>query len=85
MVSSELGVVVMKSLYQRPEGCHQYTDLPEVPWDVRKFADETCQIVTRSRAYRYWHQRYSIFSKYDDGIWMTDDAWFGVTPEPVAW
>jgi trimethylguanosine synthase len=33
---------------------------------------------------RYWHQRYSIFSKYDDGVWMTDDAWFGVTPEPVA-
>ncbi|KAL8667528.1 MAG: hypothetical protein Q9202_000744 [Teloschistes flavicans] len=22
--------------------------------------------------------------KYDDGILMTDDAWFGVTPEPVA-
>ncbi|KAK4981729.1 putative diacylglycerol O-acyltransferase tgs1 [Elasticomyces elasticus] len=33
---------------------------------------------------RYWHQRHEIFSKYDDGIWMTDDAWFGVTPEPVA-
>ncbi|KAK2735881.1 hypothetical protein FQN57_001087 [Myotisia sp. PD_48] len=25
-----------------------------------------------------------IFSKYDEGIWLTDDAWFGVTPEPVA-
>ena len=33
---------------------------------------------------RYFAQRYSIFSKYDEGIWMTDDAWFGVTPEPVA-
>ncbi len=33
---------------------------------------------------RYWHQRRRIFSKYDEGIWMTDDAWFGVTPEPVA-
>jgi hypothetical protein len=32
----------------------------------------------------YWAQRYRIFSKYDDGIWLTDDAWFGVTPEPVA-
>ncbi|VUC36103.1 unnamed protein product [Clonostachys rosea] len=29
-------------------------------------------------------QRYSIFSWYDQGICMTDDAWFGVTPEPVA-
>jgi trimethylguanosine synthase len=35
-------------------------------------------------ASRYWQQRHSIFSKYDEGICMTDDAWFGVTPEPVA-
>jgi hypothetical protein len=34
--------------------------------------------------FRYWAQRYTIFSKYDEGIWMTDEAWFGVTPEPVA-
>ena len=37
-----------------------------------------------SRSTRYWQQRYDIFSRYDDGVWMTDDAWFGVTPEPVA-
>jgi trimethylguanosine synthase len=29
-------------------------------------------------------QRYDIFSKYDEGIWMTDDSWFGVTPETLA-
>ncbi|MCJ1395679.1 hypothetical protein MMC18_008565, partial [Xylographa bjoerkii] len=51
-----------------PEGCHHYDEVGEVPWDIQK----------------YFHQRYSIFSRYDDGIWMTDDAWFGVTPEPVA-
>jgi trimethylguanosine synthase len=33
---------------------------------------------------RYWQQRHLIFSKYDEGIWLTDDAWFEVTPEPVA-
>lgn len=33
---------------------------------------------------RYYQQRHQIFSKYDKGIWMTEDAWFGVTPEPVA-
>ncbi|KAL8707479.1 MAG: hypothetical protein Q9220_007511 [cf. Caloplaca sp. 1 TL-2023] len=26
----------------------------------------------------------NLFSKYDDGILMTDSAWFEVTPEPVA-
>ncbi|KAL6247342.1 putative diacylglycerol O-acyltransferase tgs1 [Rhinocladiella similis] len=51
-----------------PEGVHHYETLEEVPWDLQK----------------YWHQGYSIFSKYDDGIWMTDDAWFGVTHESVA-
>ncbi|KAI9701892.1 MAG: hypothetical protein M1836_001236 [Candelina mexicana] len=51
-----------------PEGCHHYQHVGEVPWDIQK----------------YWQQRHSIFSKYDEGIQMTDDAWFGVTPEPVA-
>ncbi|MCJ1223924.1 hypothetical protein MMC12_000567 [Toensbergia leucococca] len=51
-----------------PEGCFHYSDLMDVPWDIQK----------------YYHQRYKIFSNYDQGIWMTDDAWFGVTPEPVA-
>ncbi|KAK1754882.1 hypothetical protein QBC47DRAFT_382047 [Echria macrotheca] len=50
--------------------CHHYTadDFDAIPRDIQK----------------YWHQRYSIFSLYDDGICLTDDAWFGVTPEPVA-
>ncbi|OAA64811.1 Kelch-type beta propeller [Cordyceps fumosorosea ARSEF 2679] len=50
------------------DGCHHYQGTHEVPWDIQK----------------YFSQRYSIFSYYDDGICMTDDAWFGVTPEPVA-
>ncbi|KAL1301722.1 hypothetical protein AAFC00_005928 [Neodothiora populina] len=33
---------------------------------------------------KYWHQRYDIWSLYDEDVWMTNDAWFGVTPEPVA-
>uniref|UniRef100_A0A8H7N9C8 Uncharacterized protein n=1 Tax=Bionectria ochroleuca TaxID=29856 RepID=A0A8H7N9C8_BIOOC len=50
------------------EQCHHYQGRHEVPWDIQK----------------YFSQRYSIFSWYDQGICMTDDAWFGVTPEPVA-
>jgi trimethylguanosine synthase len=51
-----------------PDGVHHYNDGDEIPESIQK----------------YWHQRYDIFSKYDEDIWMTDDAWFGVTPEPVA-
>ncbi|KAH8602559.1 RNA cap guanine-N2 methyltransferase-domain-containing protein [Bisporella sp. PMI_857] len=48
--------------------CHNYETLAEVDYDIQK----------------YWHQRYDMFSFYDDGIQMTDDAWFEVTPEAVA-
>lgn len=54
--------------YGLTDECHHYESRAEVPWDIQK----------------YWQQRHSIFSLYDDGIYMTDDAWFGVTPEPVA-
>ncbi|KAL4929850.1 RNA methyltransferase [Aspergillus undulatus] len=51
-----------------PPEVHHYEHRGQVPWDIQN----------------YWSQRYDIFSKYDEGIWLTDDAWFGVTPEPVA-
>lgn len=67
-----------------PEGCHHYTTLAEVPWDVQKYVSQSLIRDSSDQPFRYWEQRYSIFSKYDEGILMTDDAWFGVTPEPVA-
>ncbi|KAK3383775.1 RNA cap guanine-N2 methyltransferase-domain-containing protein [Lasiosphaeria ovina] len=48
--------------------CRHYEVLGDVPWDIQK----------------YWHQRYSIFESYDYDVRLTDEAWFGVTPEPVA-
>ncbi|GME22156.1 RNA cap guanine-N2 methyltransferase [Neofusicoccum parvum] len=47
---------------------HHYFEIEQVPAEIQK----------------YWWQRYNIWFNYDDGVWMTDDAWFGVTPEPVA-
>ncbi|KAG9248873.1 RNA cap guanine-N2 methyltransferase-domain-containing protein [Calycina marina] len=50
--------------------CFHYTKKSQVEWDVQK----------------YWRQRYDIWTRYDEGegIYMTNDAWFGVTPEPAA-
>ncbi|KAK4165661.1 RNA cap guanine-N2 methyltransferase-domain-containing protein [Cladorrhinum sp. PSN259] len=48
--------------------CHHYDEISEVPKHLQK----------------YWYQRYSIFQYYDYDIRLTDDAWFGVTPEPIA-
>ncbi|CAL3964087.1 unnamed protein product [Diplocarpon coronariae] len=55
-------------LFELTDECHHYTSRRQIEYDIQK----------------YWEQRYSIWSLYDDGIYMTDDAWFGVTPEPVA-
>lgn len=43
-------------------------------------SDVLCTNLTCS----YWHQRYQLFSRYDEGVLLTDAAWFGVTPEAVA-
>jgi trimethylguanosine synthase len=48
--------------------CAHYTAAGQLPPALRK----------------YFHQRHRLFSLYDDGIALTHDAWFGVTPEPVA-
>ncbi|OTA91639.1 hypothetical protein M434DRAFT_75895 [Hypoxylon sp. CO27-5] len=60
----------MKRVHKLPlsSECHHWTRLGEVPWDLQK----------------YWQQRYTIFPNYNEGIYMTYDAWYGVTPEPVA-
>uniref|UniRef100_A0A914D2B0 Trimethylguanosine synthase n=1 Tax=Acrobeloides nanus TaxID=290746 RepID=A0A914D2B0_9BILA len=33
---------------------------------------------------KYWNQRYTYFSKLDDGILMDRESWFSVTPEKIA-
>ncbi|XP_025013458.1 uncharacterized protein LOC8278858 isoform X2 [Ricinus communis] len=33
---------------------------------------------------KYWHQRYLLFSRFDNGIRMDEEGWFSVTPEPIA-
>lgn len=41
-------------------------------------------ILYKTNFCRYWQQRYTIFPFYDSGIRLTNDAWFGVTPETIA-
>ncbi|TKX18968.1 trimethylguanosine synthase [Elsinoe australis] len=50
------------------ENVHHYEAAEDMPQKIQK----------------YWHQRYDIFSRWDEGVWLTDDSWYGVTPEPVA-
>ncbi|KAL9091457.1 MAG: hypothetical protein Q9165_004843 [Trypethelium subeluteriae] len=53
----------------------------ELPEGVQYYR---CRRDMPKRIQKYWPQRHDLFSLYDEGIWLTDDAWFGVTPEAVA-
>jgi trimethylguanosine synthase len=33
---------------------------------------------------KYYAQRYKLFSRYDEGVWLEDEAWFSATPELVS-
>ena len=33
---------------------------------------------------KYWNQRYSIFSRYDEGILLDEESWFSVTHEAIS-
>lgn len=33
---------------------------------------------------KYWAQRHRLFSRYDEGILLTKELWFSVTPEKIA-
>ena len=57
-------------------------DMPQALW---RYVPTCSSVLSTSIDHnRYWAQRYRIFSRFDAGIWLTDDGWFEVTPEPVA-
>lgn len=33
---------------------------------------------------KYWNNRYNLFSRFDEGIWLDYQSWYSVTPEKVA-
>ena len=34
---------------------------------------------------KYWLQRYSLFSLFDEGIILDEEGWYSATPEVIAW
>lgn len=58
----------------------KYT-LDTLPSELRKYIN---LLDLRGNFVRYWHQRYRLFSQYDEGVWMDEEAWYSVTPEGIA-
>ncbi|KAK9237587.1 RNA cap guanine-N2 methyltransferase-domain-containing protein [Lipomyces kononenkoae] len=49
-------------------------------WDQISYSAKTMP----DGLYRYWKQRFSLFSKFSEGIWMDERSWYSVTPEIIA-
>lgn len=45
---------------------------------------QTQPIARDSKLYKYWRQRFNLFSRYDDGIQLDNESWWSVTPENIA-
>lgn len=44
----------------------------------------TVQPPVRKDLLKYWQRRYTLFSKFDEGIVLNDQQWYSVTPEASA-
>lgn len=49
-----------------------------------KSMNNIASIKKDNRIYKYWCQRYNLFSRFDDGIQMDFESWYSVTPENIA-
>ncbi|KAH8264257.1 hypothetical protein KR038_005426 [Drosophila bunnanda] len=45
---------------------------------------EFMQNETKSQMVKYWLKRFSLFSRFDQGIRLDRESWFSVTPEKIA-
>lgn len=36
------------------------------------------------KLWKYWLQRYTLFSRFDEGVMMDEEGWYSVTPEVLA-
>ncbi|OQV17442.1 Trimethylguanosine synthase [Hypsibius exemplaris] len=49
-----------------------------------KTDDMPYHIRVNKKMWKYWFQRYRLFSRYDEGVLMDEESWFSVTPERIA-
>jgi trimethylguanosine synthase len=43
-----------------------------------------CLVPKKKQKSKYWHQRYRLFSRFDEGIKLDSESWYSVTPERIA-
>ncbi|KAJ3128878.1 hypothetical protein HK098_003205 [Nowakowskiella sp. JEL0407] len=70
------------SIFENIITSEEATDSPD---DIRQYTTIGNEVSYLDKSLtKYWLQRYSLFTKFDDGIWLDEDGWFSVTPERIA-
>ncbi|CAG9317961.1 unnamed protein product [Blepharisma stoltei] len=62
-------IVIMDKIFVLPDSPKPYPNKKSKPDEVPM---------------KYWSQRYSIFSKFDEGIKLDEESWYSATHEPIA-
>ncbi|BFY99399.1 hypothetical protein BsWGS_02439 [Bradybaena similaris] len=51
---------------------------------MRPFVQMPAEMASEKGLSKYWHQRYHLFRRFDEGIKLDIESWFSVTPESIA-
>ncbi|RLV93373.1 Trimethylguanosine synthase [Spathaspora sp. JA1] len=68
----------------------QVTPVEDEEYDQYEEAEDDDQLLMHTKTTlppnlrKFWNRRYDLFSKFDEGIYMTTELWFSVTPESLA-
>ncbi len=62
-----------------------FSTFKDDPTETEAEANEAKEEEFNPTTKKYWHQRYRLFSKFDEGIQIdSDESWWSVTPEKIA-
>lgn len=59
---------------------HNQPDEPSEEYELLMHTKDTLPPSIR----RFWWRRYDLFSRFDEGIYMSEELWYSVTPEAIA-
>lgn len=77
LLANAAASIIMTKIMTTTPGTPMFT-----PTKSTKMSSGVCEL--DKKLTKYWFQRYNLFSRYDEGIQMDDEAWYSVTPEKIA-
>jgi len=88
LASVESRMAMLSSWPQRPKAAMQWLGLSESRkvhhYKAQYASDRDGRHMLPRRLWKYYAQRYTLFSRFDHGVLIDKEMWYSVTPEPIA-